>query len=172
MRGRIAVCAMIVAALGYLWHRIGMVLVAWLLGNTDMIVGLDCCVDYHRNAPDPWANVLIALSGVICTQVVAWTAIALLAARRGPTWGLTTVAVTLFAVSPVLQLVVYLVWHYAERDYVAVIDYTYLATGLPLEALIAVYVVLFVGYGVVFGLALRAARERAGAGAVRRPAAG
>ncbi|HEX4817456.1 MAG TPA: hypothetical protein VFV66_32345 [Nonomuraea sp.] len=161
MRGRIALCALVVGVLGYAVHRLALVVPAWLLGNDDMIVGLDCCLDYHRDAPDPWANVLIGLSGVIVTQVVALTAIGMLAARRGPVWALPTVAVTLFLVSPLLQLIVYLAWHRAERDYVAVIDYSMDATGLPEQPLVVLFAALFIAYTIFFGAALGRARQRA-----------
>lgn len=187
---RIAVLAVGFGALLYGVHRLAMVAVAWLIGNEDMIVGLDCCVDYHRDAPDPWGNVLVAVSGVVATQVVAWTAIGLLAARsrsgrgrrdragsdqgsRGQSGGdrvgrgrvLVTVAVTAFVVSPLLQLFVYVIWHWAERDYVAVIDYAMDATGLPEQALMVLLLGMFGGYAVVFWVALRWAWDRAHASA-------
>ncbi|GAA1621039.1 hypothetical protein GCM10009733_016980 [Nonomuraea maheshkhaliensis] len=181
---RIAVLAVGFGVLLYGVHRLAMVAVAWSIGNEDMIVGLDCCVDYHRDAPDPWGNVLVAVSGVVATQVVAWTAIGLLAARsingrgrrgragsdqgwRGQTgadrvWRvLVTVAVTAFVVSPLSQLFVYVIWHWAERDYVAVIDYAMDATGLPEQALMVVLLGMFGGYAVVFWVALRWAWDRA-----------
>ncbi|MEV5500451.1 hypothetical protein AB0M50_34125 [Nonomuraea fuscirosea] len=160
---RIAVYAVLSGALLYGVHRLAMVAVAWLIGDEDMIVGLDCCVDYHRNAPDPWGNVLVAVSGVLATQVVAWTAIGLLALRRGGDRVrlLVTVAVTAFAVSPLSQLFVYVIWHWTERDYVAVIDYAMDATGLPERALMVLLLGMFAGYAVVFWVALRQAWDRA-----------
>lgn len=160
---RVAVQAVVFGALLYGVHRLAMVVVAWLLGNKEMIVGLDCCIDYNRNTQDPWSNVLVAVSGVLVTQVVAWVAIGLLAARRGPARTLATLAGTAFVVSPLLQLIVYVVWHWAERDYVAVIDYTWVATGLPEQALVVSMLGLFAGYALVFWLALRRAWDRAGA---------
>ncbi|WP_344496285.1 hypothetical protein [Nonomuraea monospora] len=157
---RIAVLAVVSGALLYGVHRLAMVAVAWLIGNKDMIVGLDCCIDYNRNAPDPWGNVLVAVSGVLATQVVAWAAIGLLALRRGPARELATVAVTAFVISPLLQLIVYAVWHWAERDYVAVIDYLMDATGVPEMALMTAMLGLFAGYALIFWLVLRAAWDR------------
>ncbi|NJP95250.1 hypothetical protein HCN51_38425 [Nonomuraea sp. FMUSA5-5] len=159
---RIAVLAVVFGALLYGVHRLAMVAVARLIGNQDMIVGLDCCIDYHRDAPDPWGNVLVAVSGVVATQVVAWVAIGLLAARRGgPPRVLATLAGTAFVISPLLQLIVYAVWHWAERDYVAVIDYLMDATGLPEMALMAAMLGLFAGYALIFWLGVRAAWDRA-----------
>ncbi|MGW0805171.1 hypothetical protein [Nonomuraea sp. NPDC002799] len=168
---RVAGCALVIGVLAYLWHRLGQVVVAKLLGNQDMIVGFDCCLDYHRNVPDLWGNVLVAISGVIFTQVVVWLAVALLAARRGPAWLLMTVVVTGFVVSPVVQLIVYAVWHRAERDYVAVIDYSMDASGLPEQAMVVLMLGMFAGYSLVLGLAARWAWERAqGPGGFRRRA--
>ncbi|WP_157547796.1 hypothetical protein [Nonomuraea candida] len=158
---RIAVRALVFGALLYGVHRLAMVAVAWLIGNDEMIVGLDCCIDYNRHTQDPWGNVLVAVSGVAATQVVAWTAIGLLAARRGDARLLATLAATAYVVSPVLQLIVYVVWHWAERDYVAVIDYLWVATALPEQALVAGMVFLFAGYAVVFWWAWWQAWDRA-----------
>jgi hypothetical protein len=158
---RIAVLAVAFGTVLYGVHRLAMVAVAWLIGNEDMIVGLDCCVDYHRNAPDPWGNVLVAVSGVLATQAVAWSAIGLLAARRGSARVLATLAGAAFVVSPLLQLIVYVVWHWAERDYVAVIDYLMDATGLPEMALMVAMLGLFAGYALIFWLAVRGAWDRA-----------
>ncbi|MEV0168007.1 hypothetical protein [Nonomuraea fuscirosea] len=74
---------------------------------------------------------------------------------------LVTVAVTAFAVSPLSQLFVYVIWHWAERDYVAVIDYAMDATGLPERALMVLLLGMFAGYAVVFWVALRQAWDRA-----------
>ncbi|MEV0619171.1 hypothetical protein AB0I81_38050 [Nonomuraea sp. NPDC050404] len=158
---RIAVYAVVFGALLYGVHRLGMVAVARLIGNEEMIVGLDCCIDYNRNTQDPWGNILVAVSGVFVTQVVAWVAIGLLAARRGNARLLATLAATAYVVSPVLQLIVYVVWHWAERDYVAVIDYLWVATALPEQALVALMLCLFAGYALVFWWAWWQARDRA-----------
>ncbi|MEV0384101.1 hypothetical protein [Nonomuraea sp. NPDC050643] len=157
---RVAAYAVGFGVLLYLWHRLGQVAVARLIGNQDMIVGFDCCLDYHRNVPDPWGNVLVAVSGVLVTQVVAWVAIGLLAARRGPAGVLMILAVTAFVVSPVLQLIVYVVWHRAERDYVAVIDYGVDASGVPEQPMVALLLVVFAGYALLFAAVLRWAWER------------
>ncbi|MBB6547741.1 hypothetical protein [Nonomuraea rubra] len=169
---RIAVLAVVFGAMLYGVHRLAMVAVARLIGNESMIVGLDCCLDYHRNTPDPWGNVLVAVSGVLATQVVAWVAIGLLGARRGSARVLATLAGTAFAVSPLLQLIVYAVWHWAERDYVAVIDYLMDATGLPEMALMAAMLGLFAGYALIFWLALRGAWDRAAITPVPAPGRG
>ncbi|MFC4006444.1 hypothetical protein ACFOY2_04375 [Nonomuraea purpurea] len=158
---RALVCAVVIGVLGYLWHRLGQVVVARLLDNRDMIVGFDCCLDYHRDVPDPWGNVLVAVSGVLFTQVVVWAAVGLMAARRGPAWVMMTVAVTGFVVSPLLQLIVYVVWHGAERDYVAVIDYGVAASGIPEQPMIVLLLAMFAGYTLVLWLALRWAWDRA-----------
>lgn len=168
---RIALYAVMFAVLLYAVHRLAMVAVAWLLGNQDMIVGLDCCVDYRRESTDPWSNVLVAVSGVLATQAVAWVAIGLLGSRRGgPPHVPATLAGTAFVMSPLLQLIVYVVWHWAERDYVAVIDYLMDATGLPEMALIVAMLGLFAGYAVLFWWALWRAWQRSGAPAA--PVAG